>query len=162
MWPLASANTDSVCARTPRSSLASRTLHGSTSNGGVMRAPRRRRLPSGGAGLRRRLTPLASPGCPGPHSNTVPSRRAPRAAPERRAWARTRIGSVSCAPLAGGGVEQGREVGDDHVRAVLAQRVSLAGAVHADHVAEVAGPAGLHARERVLEHRSLGGRHAEG
>jgi hypothetical protein len=27
----------------------------------ITRAPRRRRLPAGGAGLRRRLTPLATP-----------------------------------------------------------------------------------------------------
>ena len=51
-----------------------------------MPAPRRPRLPAGGAGLRRGLTPLAAPGSPGPCSSTVPSGRAPRATSEERAW----------------------------------------------------------------------------
>ena len=39
--------------------------------------------------------------------------------------------------------------------AVLAQGVGLADAVDADDVAEVPGAAGLHAGQRVLEHRRL-------
>src|SRR5215471_13583439 len=53
----------------------------------IMRAPRRRRLPSGGAGLRLRLTLLAAPGSSGPYSRTVPFGQSPRVAPEKRASA---------------------------------------------------------------------------
>lgn len=47
IWPLPSANTDSVCASTSRCSAVSRTLHGSTLNAGcrIMRPPRRLREP---------------------------------------------------------------------------------------------------------------------
>src|SRR5688500_10379899 len=40
----------------------------------LTRAPRRRRLPPGRAGLRRRLTPLAAPGSPGPYYAYCPLR----------------------------------------------------------------------------------------
>src|SRR5688500_10455546 len=40
----------------------------------LTRAPRRRRLPPGRAGLRRRLTPLAAPGSPGPYYTYCPLR----------------------------------------------------------------------------------------
>ena len=43
--------------------------------------PGRRRLPAGGAGLRRRLTSLAARGSPSPYVRTVLSGRAPRATP---------------------------------------------------------------------------------
>src|SRR5829696_686141 len=51
----------------------------------VTRVPRRRRLPPGGAALRRRPTPLAARCSPGPHTHTVPSGPASRATPEERA-----------------------------------------------------------------------------
>src|SRR5215204_4780664 len=51
----------------------------------LMRVPRRRRLSADGAGLRRRLAPLAARCLPGPYTHTVPSGPAPRATPEERA-----------------------------------------------------------------------------
>src|SRR5665213_2127308 len=50
-----------------------------------MRVPRRRRLPPGGARLRR-LTPLRARRLPGPYPNTAPSGAAPAATPEEPAW----------------------------------------------------------------------------
>ena len=52
-------------------------------------------------------------------------------------------------------VQQLGEVADDDVGAVLAQRVGLADAIDADDEAEVAGPPGLDAGQRVLEHGRL-------
>src|SRR5262245_35095464 len=82
-----------------------------SSSASLMRAPRRRQLPAGNAGLRRRLTSLAAPGSPGPYSNTVPSGRAPRATPEERAWAAELTVNVSCvAPQLGGHLEDKTEL----------------------------------------------------
>src|SRR4051794_2855186 len=53
------------------------------------------------------------------------------------------------------------QIGDDDVRAVLAQGVGLPDAVDPDDVAEFAVPTGFDARERVLEHRRLFRVHAE-
>src|SRR5512132_2239820 len=158
MCPLARAKTDSVWARASRFSAASRTDQGSTSNTGcVMRVPRLRRLPAGVAGLCRRLAPLAAPDSPGPYSNTVPSGRAPRAAPDGRAWAAWLSQSVvSWAP------EQVGEVGDDDVGAVLEQRVAPAGAVHTDDEAESPCSPRLDPGERVLEHGRFCGPQVEG
>ena len=59
--------------------------HTCETRGRLMRAPRRRRLPPGEAGLPRRLTPLSTAGPPGPYLRTVPFDRPPRAASEERA-----------------------------------------------------------------------------
>src|SRR5947207_14829908 len=53
-------------------------------------------------------------------------------------------------------LQQVREVLDDDVGAVLAQRVGLPGPVHPDHVPEVAGPARRDAGQGVLEHGRFG------
>ena len=78
-----------------------------------------------------------------------------------RAVSRTAQGSTSKRALADHLVEQLREVLDDDVRAVLAQRLGLPDAVDADDDAEVAGAAGLDPGERVLEHGRRGRLDAE-
>src|SRR5688500_9925935 len=57
----------------------------------LTRAPRRRRLPPGRAGLRRRLAPLTAPGSPGPYYAYCPLR--PGTASDARGTRVTRGGS---------------------------------------------------------------------
>ena len=59
----------------------------------------RQRLPAGGAGLRRRLTPLAARGSPSPYVHTILSGRAPRAPPREREQAPRYDARVTTVPL---------------------------------------------------------------
>src|SRR5262245_58042306 len=68
-----SPHASSSCGSAPSNSTASSPAS-SSSISSIMRAPRRRRLPPGGARLRRRLTPLAAPGSPGPYCSYCPLR----------------------------------------------------------------------------------------
>src|ERR687895_352369 len=119
----------------------------------LTRAPRRRRLPPGEAGLRRRLASLAARCSPGPYSHTVPSGPAPPARREERAGRSVEAGTSLMleerdprGAVAAAGALRGRQ----ERRLPARVRLDDDEAVLGEHRRQVGGEGGLHRGERPV------------